>query len=378
MNKHIDNERGIALLLAIIAIVVIGGLLIGVTTSARLETRQAQNTGAMAQAFAVAEIGLSETIADFNSGGWNALAIAEAAAITGAAVAGAGSYTGTVTRLNQSLYLVDITGASTRGSARQRLGSFAKMGSLDIDISAAARGGGGGGQAVLKNGVTIDGRDRIPTGWGAACSSPLEDKAGIEWQDDELVVVEPGGTLDGAPPLVEDPTIDNTNVFEWGALNYDDLVAMANIVIPSADVATGQIQPSVASGECDTAPWKNWGAPEDPSSPCFDYFPIIHRPGQLTLKPGVGGGQGILLVDGELTIEGDFHFYGLVLVKGEVQMKGDVQITGAVITGAQLQSEPGDVIQYSQCAVARALAAAGGGQAAPLRSRGWLQMFSGT
>ena len=43
MNKHIENERGIALLLAIIAIVVIGGLLIGVTTSARLETRQAQN-----------------------------------------------------------------------------------------------------------------------------------------------------------------------------------------------------------------------------------------------------------------------------------------------------------------------------------------------
>ncbi len=46
MNKHIDNERGIALLMAIIAIVVVGGLLIGVATSARLENRQAQNTGA--------------------------------------------------------------------------------------------------------------------------------------------------------------------------------------------------------------------------------------------------------------------------------------------------------------------------------------------
>ncbi len=91
----------------------------------------------------------------------------------------------------------------------------------------------------------------------------------------------------------------------------------------------------------------------------------------------MGGGQGILIVDGELTIEGDFHFYGLVIVKGEIQMKGDVQITGAVITGAQLQSEPGDLIQYSQCAVARALAA-GGAQAALLRSRGWLQLFSGT
>ncbi len=377
MNKHIDNERGIALLMAIFAIVVVGGQLIGVTTSARLENRQAQNTGAVAQAFAVTELGLSETIADFNSGGWNALGIMGSAEITGASIDGAGSYTGTVTRLNQRLYLVDITGASARGSARQRLGTFVRMESLAIDISAAARGGGGGGQAVVKGGVTVNGRDMIPAGWGLVCSSALEDKPGIEWKDDVLVVVEPGGTLDGAPPLVEDPTINGTNVFEWGSLNYDDLVAMADIEIPSPNAASGQIKPHVAGGECNTVPWKNWGAPEDPSSPCFDYFPIIHRPGPLTLTNGKGGGQGILLVDGELTIEGDFDFYGLVIVKGEIQMKGNVNIYGAVIVGAQLQSEPGDLIQYSQCAVARALAAAGG-ERAPLRSRGWLQMFSGT
>ena len=377
MNKHIDNERGIALLISLIAVVVVGGLLVGVSVSARLEHRQAQNTGAMAQAMAVGELGLNETIANFNNGGWNALAITEVAAIAGASMDGAGSYTGTVTRLNQRLYLVNITGTSARGSARQRLGSFVKMGSLDIEISAAAKGGGGGGQAVLKGGVTVDGRDRIPLGWGPMCSSPLEDKAGIEWKDDNLVVVEPGGTLDGAPPLVEDPTINGTNVFEWGSLNFDDLAAMADIEIPTPSATSGQINPQVAGGVCDTAPWENWGAPEDPSSPCFDYFPIIHRPGPLTLTSGTGVGQGILLVDGELTIEGDFHFYGLVIVKGEIQMKGNVQITGAVIAGAQLQSEPGDLIQYSQCAVARALSA-GGGSAAALRSRAWLQMFAGS
>ncbi len=332
----------------------------------------------MAQAFAVTELGLSETVADFNSGAWSALGIMEAAAITGASMAGAGTYTGTVTRLNQILYLVNITGMSARGSARQRLGSFVKWWPLEIDISAAARGGGGGGQAVVKPGVTMSGRDMIPVGWGAACSSPLEDKPGIVWKDDAQEVVEPGGSLDGAPPLVEDPTITETNVFEWGSLNYDDLVAMADIEIPSPSASSGQINPQVAGGVCDTAPWDNWGAPEDPSSPCFDYFPILHRPGPLTLTSGTGVGQGILLVDGELTIEGDFHFYGLVIVKGEIQMKGDVQITGAVIAGAQLQSEPGDLIQYSQCAVARALAGGAGSTAAPLRSRGWLQMFTGS
>ncbi len=376
MIKHINNERGLALLVSIMAIIVVGGLLVGTVTAARLENRQAHNTGEMAQAFAVSELGLNETIADF-SGGWNALGITETAAITGASVAGAGSYSGTVTRLNQSWYLVDITGASAGGRARQRLGSFAKMGSLDIEISAAARGGGGGGQAVLKDDVTIDGQDRIPTGWGAACSSPLEDKAGIEWQDDALVVPEDGSTLDGAPPLLEDPTINETNMFEWGSLNFDDLAAMADIVISQSGGPTGSIYPRVAGGACDTAPWQNWGAPEDPSSPCFDLFRIIYRPGGLDLTgDGPGSGQGILLVDGELTIQGDFHFYGLVIVKGEIQMKGGVQITGAVIVGGQLQSEPGDQILYSQCAVAQALAA-GGGQAAPLRSRAWLQLFAG-
>ncbi len=377
MKKHIDNERGIALLIAIIAIVVVGGLLIGVANSARLESRQAQNTGAMSQALAVGELGLNETIADFKSGGWNALGITEAAAITGASVDGAGSYTGTVTRLNEKLYLVDITGASAGGRARQRLGSFVKMGSLDIFITAAAKGGGGGGQAVLKAGGTVTGRDMIPAGWGAACSSPLEDKPGIVWKDSALVVVEPGATLDGAPPLLEDTTITLTNVFEWGSHDYDDLAARASIVIPSPTVASGQINPQVAGGECDTGPWYNWGAPEDPSSPCFDYYPVIHRPGPLTLTSGTGVGQGILLVDGELTIEGDFHFYGLVIVKGQIQMKGNVQITGTVIAGAQLQSEPGDLIRYSQCAVARALASDAASTAAPLRSRGWLQLFGG-
>ncbi len=137
MIKHINNERGLALLVSIMAIIVVGGLLIGTVTAARLENRQAHNTGEMAQAFAVSELGLNETIADF-SGGWNALGITETAAITGASVAGAGSYSGTVTRLNQSWYLVDITGASAGGRARQRQVSFVNMGSRDIFITAAA------------------------------------------------------------------------------------------------------------------------------------------------------------------------------------------------------------------------------------------------
>ena len=220
----------------------------------------------------------------------------------------------------------------------------------------------------------MSGRDSVPPGWGPMCTSPLEDVPGAEWQDSALVVEESGATLEGDPAKVEDPSITSTNVFDWGGVDYDDLVAMASIVIPSADVPASDIQPLVVGGVCDVTSWKNWGAPLDPASPCFDHFPIIHRPGPLTIGSGTGGGQGTLLVDGELTINGDFHFYGLIMVKGEIQLKGQAELFGAVISGGQLQMEPGDRIQYSECVVNRVQSGGSSAGAAPLKSRAWLQL----
>ena len=73
MNTHTRNERGIALIISIMCIIVIGGLVVGVATAARLEHRQAQNTGEMRQAFSVTELGLAEAMASWNAGDWNAL-----------------------------------------------------------------------------------------------------------------------------------------------------------------------------------------------------------------------------------------------------------------------------------------------------------------
>ena len=361
-----------ALVMAIMAIMVVGALVIGVGTTVVLEHRQAQNTPKVGQAFSVSELGLNDAIADWSAAAADTLAVNQRAPFSGAAPSGAGSYTGWILRLSPDLYMIEVTGTSARYGARQRLGAFVKTSPI-ISVYAAARGGGGGGQGVIKNASTISGRDMVPAGWGAACPGTLEDIPGAEWQNDEAVVVEPGGTLDGAPPLVEDPSITNENVFEFMGFDYADLVGMATITVPQQDVAAGQIGPRLSGGGCDETNWRNWGAPKDPSSPCFTYFPVIHRPGALVIKPGTGGGQGVLLVDGELTIEADFHFYGVILAKEEIQLKGSAQIFGAVIVGGQLQSEPGNVIQYSGCVVSRAQEALPN-RATQLRSRAWFQL----
>ena len=137
MTKHIDNERGLALLVSIMAIIVVGGLLVGTVTAARLENRQAHNTGEMVQAFAVTELGLAETMANWYGGDWNFMDVMEELPISGSAPEGAGSYSGNVRRLSQELFFVDVTGVSSRGGARQRLGTFVKLQALNVEIEAS-------------------------------------------------------------------------------------------------------------------------------------------------------------------------------------------------------------------------------------------------
>ena len=250
------------------------------------------------------------------------------------------------------LYRLRTIGRPGAGTVAQReIVSFVMHAKDKVCCQATARGGASGGQARLKDGVTMSGRDTIPDAWGGVCPLPLSDKPGLEWKDGAMVVLDGDAVLEGDPPLVIDPTMDTTSLFNWGEYNPDLLAAMADITLPNEIF---EISPEVSGGACDTSASTNWGAPEDPSHPCFDYFPVIHSPGPLVAKGDVVG-QGILIVDGELTVEEGFEFYGVIIAKQEVQLKGGARIYGGLIVGGELQTEPGDYIRWSQCAVGRAL-----------------------
>lgn len=368
------NRRGVALVIVILGLLVVGAIISGVFVAAVLEHRTGQNARPMEQAFAAAEHGLTETMANWNVGAWNLLAAEESLPVSGASPAGTGTYAGSVRRLSNELFLVDLTGVSARGGARQRLAEFVKLRTPTMDIQAVLTTRG---PSRIGGNAAIDGTDRQPAGWGA-CPPVDPPTAGIRIPNaGDLTFL--GGCagascITGNPKVDADPTISDATFFTYGDADWAALTTLASKQLPGGNYQ--QIWPRLkADGTCDTAHPRNWGDPLTPSA-CGNYFPIIHVNGDLTVNTGIG--QGLLLVDGDLEAQGGFEFYGIVIVRGRLRTAG----TGNKFTGGLLaanvlldnNSLTGNVeLAYSSCAVLRAQQAAGVG--APLRSRGWMQVF---
>jgi len=375
MADNLRTERGVALIISLIGIVLVGALVTGVFATGYVEQKTAENARWMERSFGVAEYGLSETIAQWNVGDFNQLLPGRRVDIGGAALGGTGTYAGSVVRLSQELFLVDVTGTDARGRARQRLGAFVKLRPLIIDVEAALTTRG---NTRIGGSAEIDGTDHVPPGW-SDCPPPVPPMAGVRLPDSSLVTY--GGDcsdascLSGGPPVSEDPTVSEETFFEYGDVDWDALAAIANQSLPPGTY-TGVDPLLTPEGDCDIAARTNWGAPFDNLSPCADYFPLIYVPGDITINGN--SGQGLLLVEGDLRVQGGFEFFGIVIVKGQLITTG----TGGHFNGGVLAANAnldqsallGDaVVNYSSCAVAKALAS--GASGAQLRSRGWMQIY---
>jgi hypothetical protein len=373
MHRHIKNEAGVALIIAVVSLFIIGGLVTAAFAPTVMEQRIAENTMSGGQSFSVAEFGLNEAIGNWNTADWNSLAVWDSVTFSGSVPSGSGSYAGTVRRLNNDLYMVDVIGGDGGGTARQRVAQFVKLQLLDIDIQAALTTQG---PTRVGGSAEISGTDTPPGGWGAC--GPTSNQAGLRLQDTNDLTTTGANCADnacieGTPQVEADSTISDDTFFDYGDMGWTELTSMATIVIPPA---TYKIMPSETGGVCNTGDITNWGDPEVPSSPCFHHFPIIYAPGDLTINQDVG--QGILLVEGDLNVQGGFSFYGITIVKGRLKTTG----TGGHFNGAVMAANVdldditvfGDaLVQFSSCAVQKALTQASPG--APLRSRGWLYAF---
>jgi hypothetical protein len=129
----------------------------------------------------------------------------------------------------------------------------------------------------------------------------------------------------------------------------------------------------------------NWGAPLDNTHACFNYFPIIwlNNPGTLWSFSG-GNGQGILLIEGDIKVTGQFQFYGPIFIKGHLETAGGggTQHFHGGIIAANADIEQNSVlgtadIVYSSCAVERALLNNTAlTKARPLARRSWVDISS--
>jgi hypothetical protein len=371
MHRILGSNRGVALPLAIFALVVIGVLVGASFYIGRQEQAVGRNTVRLQQAFGAAEAGMQLQTVNWMSTGSNQLAVGDSTTFAGN-LTGSGWYRGSIRRLNDLLYLVRSEGFSGDSTARQHLGMLLRLRPIELDITAALKT-----QGATKIGGSsyIDGYDSYPPGW-TGCPALMPPLPGIQMPDSSQITTSGCTNYDcvsGSPKIDQDTTITSEALTTFGDADFDDLMAMATKIVPGG---TRQIEPSFTSGVCNTADLDNWGSPLQPDGACGNYFPIIGSTGDLNIN-GVQG-QGVLLVDGDLSVQGNFEFYGPVIIRGTLKTQGTGGHFNGGVIAANIELDQNDVlgdavINYSSCAVIKALQNTA--PAAPLRSRSWANLY---
>jgi hypothetical protein len=394
------DERGMALVLSLIAIIVIGVLVGGTIHAGRMEIGAGRSAVTAAQAQEQAEQGLADAFVNWD-GTWNGLATgASSTAPVVTDPSGYNQYETTVTKLGGNLFQVTTVGSRIGGGGQvlstRSLGMLARLFTPDIDVDAAVTANA---QVTVSGNTTrVDGNDTNPPDWEAAGDCPAVAPGagvyGIRTSDDVR--------QNGSPDIygVPDATIENDTTVTAGMFNdtFAMLAAMASITIdPTGDnpATIHTLNPlPVTTGvpaRCDkthvngNGDGDNWGEPwRDPPtvasvSECEGFFPVVYYPGPGTVKMLNGRAQGIVISAGSIDIAGNFEFTGIILALGSVSTHGTGnKVTGAVLSGnADINDD--DVIAgtptilYSSCVIQMVLA--GTAKGVPLSDRSWSQRW---
>ena len=209
--------------------------------------------------------------------------------------------------------------------------------------------------------------DVDPPGWGCTPLPPLD---AAELTITGHATVAPGavrgaiGARTGTGPDVP---------AQW-ELESPVITSHADLVLPSDTVVT-----PVPVADTVTCQRVGWGEPDRllSSTPCRRRFVVVHALGALTLRGGRA--QGVLLVDGPLTLEAGVQVAGLVLARGGVRLREGSRISGAVVlrpsgtNGWPVAIADSSAILGSSCVVRAALA--GGNLLAELPGQAWYWLW---
>lgn len=380
-RTSLEDRRGFALPVVLLLLMVLSTITVFFLISSSDQQRAGRAMRESAHSFYAADAGVNMVLAQWDSLQYDTLVAApgDSVDLGWVTMDGGATYRAKIFRVDGSqgmpFYSLSVTGVGPPPFGGQRtifVELYGTGGGL-ICCSSAVTGGAAGGEADVSG--SVSGLDTNPPGWGSVCTEPLVDKPGVTWKTNDI-----SGSPVGDPPEVIDPTMTMGNLFNFGGMDYDDLAAMADIILSGGEPSG--IGPSESPpGTCDTSDQWNWGDPFNPTGVCGDYFPIIHVTGDLRPSDGTQYGQGILLVDGELRIEDDFDFYGIIIAGAKnparARFSDAVTIHGAIISAEEFRFEAA-LMQYSSCAVRRALEGAGlggSGEIEPLDERAWRQVM---
>jgi hypothetical protein len=273
---------------------------------------------------------------------------------------GGAPWRGTVRRLDRTSFLVEVVAGPPH--AEVRLGRLLQPRGPDVAVSAALSTGG---SVVLGPGTIVSGRDSTPA--GTDCPGPDSAVAGVAAASASLL---PGSTVDGSPPVILRLSA-GAGLTPDDSATFERLAGQATVLLGGGTFGTF---PATVGTACNVQAPTNWGSPSDPGSPCGAYRPAVHVSGDLSLVAGEG--QGILLVDGDLRVLGQYRFDGLVLVRGSLEIGTPAVFSGFVAAGAvgaPTQPAVGLELRYSKCKYRNALISSA--RLSPLRSRSWKRLF---
>lgn len=367
MTKRTALRDGFALPAALLALIVVGGLVTAGAYAAMVEDRSSSNVDFGQKAFIAAERGMQDLLGTRTRPYFEAIGGIGNADVIGPVAITVGDvdaqYTVTVTQIGPQLFMAESEGEILTGGryagARRTVAEVMRIHTTQLPLDRAYTTQA---EVRIRGQSFVTGEDTYPAVWDDCV--PLGTQKGVVSKDTSTIDVPPGGGgnsgIMGDPPTEEDADLDYDRFVQYGDMNVEELKVYANLKLAGGTYSS--IAPEVDDdGRCDASVETNWGDPYDPSGACHTYWPIIHVAGDMTVSGG-GIGQGILIVDGNLSISGNFKFSGIVFIYGNIKASGTGnKVMGSVnILGAAGYSEIGMTgagnteIHLSTCAIERA------------------------
>lgn len=276
MRRIVRPRRGIALVIALLAIVVIGALIVSAFFSSTQEYRVGRNTLVVQRAFSVAEYGLNSEISNWDKGrylpGTASYMAPGAVDSTPVFVADGDTARVRVSRLNNNTFWVVSEGSAGMGVAQvksvQRTNALVRVAYPSVNVR---------GALTTATDVKINGTAEI---WGSPQPGTPAWQHLDQWAQCGAVpnagqsvygLSVPPGTavgpkvqnIQGTPSNIEyNAAAGNDQTYiEYGDETYQSLAAQATWTIPSDLAPVPQPSLNVADGKCDYKNKANWGEP---------------------------------------------------------------------------------------------------------------------
>ena len=404
-SPGLQARPGFAMFMALGALVIIAVLVAGSSFITLQESQLGQNQLVQSRAFAAAEYGLNKIQADWDK--TPNLTMANGANFdTTYTLTGQGTCKVRYTRLNNETFWLVSEGRAYVGQSQlasrtavKRVSAILRLRIPTIKAEAAVTTNG---DIKVQGSPLLDGTNNDPPGWTTGCASPkAANKPGIVLPPGETPDIGGGASVIGTPQFAQSDVASNPDTYvRFGDETWNTLRAGANILLTSTNPTNAAPSYIANTTDCNKGDQNNWGEPwrsgNGYKANCVNYFPIIFStcnppppPTGTNLDCTVhfqgGRGQGILLVDGNIMMNGNFEWYGLIVASGVIKKaNGTASVYGALMA-ANADIGPTDpdqnesealgnlTIKYSACGIERA--ARGSAQVVQAKSRSFVELY---